>query len=263
MEPIKILLIEDDPDFTFTLKTRLEARKGFSFSMDSASDLTVGLKKISEGNIDVILLDLNLKDSKGLDTIRKISYKARDLPIIVLTGEFDESIGQETLKLGAQDYFLKGEIHPEMLIRSIRYSMERKRQELALRRANEDLKKSDAENQKLLNLIPSVLIRINFKDVVTHWNSVAERVLGIPHAKAIDRPLSECGAQWNFEILKRGIGECRTKRIPLYLDDIEFTRPDGVKRILGVTVHPIQGTPGEPVGILIFGADVTDYRSKR
>ena len=265
MEPnlIRILLIEDDPDFAFTLQRRLEARKGLSFSIDSAQDLASSIQKISERNLDVIVLDLNLKDSKGLATLRKVNHEARTLPIIVLTGEFDESIGQEALKLGAQDYFLKGEAHPDLLVRSIRYSIERKKQELALTKVNEDLKKSYAENQKLLALIPSVIVRLDSQDTVTHWNSVAERVLGIPHAKAIDRPLSECGAAWDFAVLKGGINECRVTKRPLYLDDIEFKRPDGVKRILGVSVHPIQSLPGEPIGILIFGADVTDYRSKR
>ena len=228
--------------------------------MDSATDLASGVQRILEGNLDVILLDLNLKDSKGLTTLKKIGYKARMLPIIVLTGEFDESIGAETLKLGAQDYFLKGEIHPETLICSIRYSIERKRQELELRKAHEDLKKSNAEKDQLLNLIPSIIIRINHEDRVTHWNEVAERVLGIPHAKAIDQPLSQCGVDWDFAILKKGIDDCRTKKIPLYLDDIPFKRSDGTKRILGATVHLIYGSPSERIGILIFGADITERK---
>ncbi len=258
--PIKILLIEDDPDFTYTLKERLKTSKEPSFSIDCANDLAGGIRKISEGGFDIVLLDLNLKDSKGMATLKKVNQQAKDLPIIVLTGEYDESIGPETLRLGAQDYFLKGEIHPQALVRSIHYSIERKKQELALRKAHEDLKKSDAEKEQLLALIPSIIIRIDSKDMVTHWNSVAERVLGILHAKAIDRPLSECGADWDFQILNRGIYECRTKKRPLYLEDIQFKRANGEKRLLGVTVHPIEGSVGERIGILIFGADITEHK---
>src|SRR3989338_2215699 len=132
-KPIHVLLIEDDPDFAESLKLRLSSSKDFSFLLESAPNLASGLNQVREGSFDLILLDLNLKDSTGLDTLKKLQREARTLPVIVLTGEYDESTGPETIRLGAQDYFVKGKIEPSALTRSIAYSIERKEHEDSLR----------------------------------------------------------------------------------------------------------------------------------
>src|SRR3989338_358377 len=250
---IKVLIVEDEPDFVHTTITRLQSAKDISFLIDSVEDVATAKKFLSERSFDIVLLDLDVKDSHGLNTLLTVHSQAKHLPIIVLTGEYDETVGPEALKLGAQGYFMKGQIEPQALVRAIRYAIERKRQEEVLRRAY-------SEVSQLLDLVPSVLIRIDPDDRIIAWNPVAEHVLGVPHKQAIHQIFSQCGATWDYSILSQGIAECRTKKKILRLGDITFRRKDGQEGYLGVTVNPIIEADTQRVGVLIYGADITERR---
>lgn len=250
-KPIKILIIEDDPDFIFTVKERLKASKDLTFEVESSDSVSNGLKRLQAGGVDLILLDLNLRDSKGFNTLAWVTKRTEHIPIIVLTGEYDESIGLETLKRGAQDYLLKGQIDAHTLTRSIRYALERKRQEEVLRQAH-------AHMSQLLASIPSILIQIDHQNIIRYWNQDAERILEIPHEKAINKPLSECGVNWDFGGLKKGLAECRIFKRVIRLEDITFKRGNGETGILGATLSPIQEPAG--ISILIYGADITERK---
>lgn len=244
--PIQVLLIEDDRDFQLLMEEAFTQPKNPPFHLECTSDLSSSLKRIAEGEIDAILLDLNLKDSKGLDTLAKIQTRAENIPIVVLTGTYDETLGTEALKQGAEDYFVKGRLDHALLIRSIRYAIERKRQE--------------AELKGLLLSIPSILIGISPDDLVTHWNHVAERTFGIAHEKVIHKPFRQCGVGWDLRRILQGISECRRKNEAVRVDDLPFKRLDNTAGFLGLTVNPIQGNGGKGIGILIFGADITERK---
>jgi PAS domain S-box-containing protein len=250
---IHVLLIEDDSDFVYTTKERLSAFENPSFFVDSADSLSDASKRLLAGGIDAVVLDLNLKDSNGLETLTKLHSQFKNLPIIVLTGEYDESTGPETLKRGAQDYFVKGKIELSALARAIRYAIERKQHEESLRRAYHEMK-------ELLDSVPSILIRTDSHNTIIYWNDAAEHILNITWKEAINKPLQECGVTWNYNILKNGITNCHLQKRPLRLDDIEFKRSHGGKGFLGITVSPIEGMPGEQSGTLIFGADITERK---
>lgn len=249
--PIKVLVIEDDPDFTFQLKERLKASKDFSLQVESSESVSEGLVRLRAGGIDLILLDLNLRDSKGFNTLDWITSRTKGIPIIVLTGEYDESIGLETLKRGAQDYLLKGQIDAHTLTRSIRYALERKRQEEVVREAYMRI-------SGILSSIPSILIQIDHDNTIRYWNQDAEKILGVPVKEAIDKPLSDCGVNWDFGVLKKGLLECRAMKRVLRLEDINFKTKEGQARILGATLSPIQEPSG--TSILIYGCDITERK---
>jgi DNA-binding response OmpR family regulator len=87
---VKILLIEDNPGDTRLIREMLTAAKGGGFALESADQLSTGLERLAEGDIDVVLLDLSLPDSQGLDTFTKVNTQAPQVPIIVLTDHNDE-----------------------------------------------------------------------------------------------------------------------------------------------------------------------------
>jgi DNA-binding response OmpR family regulator len=129
---LKVLLIEDNPgDARLIRESLTESRevRGSSFNLEYADRLSVGLARLAEGGIDAILLDLSLPDSHGLDTLSKMYVQAPGVPILVLTGLDDETIGLEAVQNGAQDYLVKGQIDGQLLARSIRYAIERKQSE--------------------------------------------------------------------------------------------------------------------------------------
>ena len=126
---IKILLVEDNPGDLKIIQEMLKESQYTPFKLTHAPKLKDGLKTLQNNKFDVIILDLNLPDSEGLDTFLQILSKHPELPIIILTGLSDEEMGINAVKQGAQDYLVKGEFNGKLLARSINYAIERKRLE--------------------------------------------------------------------------------------------------------------------------------------
>jgi two-component system cell cycle response regulator len=126
--PVNILLIEDSPVEVALIKAMLsKAGQGQSSSpeweLSYAVDLSTGLAMLHGHHL--ILLDLSLSDSNGLDTLVRVRNSELDLPVIVLTGHDDEALALEAMQLGAQDYLVKGRFDSQVLSRSIRYALKR------------------------------------------------------------------------------------------------------------------------------------------
>lgn len=123
----KVLLIEDNPGDTRLIRQMLAKVRTASFDLKWVDRLSTGLEQLATGGIDVVLLDLSLPDSQELNTFTKVHVKAPTVPIIVLTGLDDETVGVRTMREGAQDYLIKGRVDSNLLVRSIRYAIERQR----------------------------------------------------------------------------------------------------------------------------------------
>ncbi|MBN1787232.1 MAG: response regulator [Sedimentisphaerales bacterium] len=141
---IKILLVEDDKgDLLLTKKALNNCPQLVNFIMDSAGSLSETIKCLnSDKEYDVILLDMGLPDSNGLETVRRVC-EATDIPIVVLTGLGDEEIGLSAIKTGAEDYLTKDMPLNKFLVRTIRYVLERKRVEEELKAAHIRLVRSE------------------------------------------------------------------------------------------------------------------------
>jgi two-component sensor histidine kinase/CheY-like chemotaxis protein len=126
---INVLLIEDNPGDVNLIKKMLGEETDTFCKIDYVNRLDAGLKRLAESDIDVVLLDLGLPDSQGLDTFIKVHKEKTDVPIVVLTGLEDTELGVKTVKKGAQDYLVKGQVDGKPLIRAVRYAIERKRAE--------------------------------------------------------------------------------------------------------------------------------------
>jgi signal transduction histidine kinase len=124
--PIQVLLIEDNAADAEIVREMLEGVRR-AFRIDVVSRLAVGIRALNENHFDVVLVDLNLPDSSGIDTFLAIHAACPELPIILLTGLEDEQIAEQAVKEGAQDYLVKNQIDGKLLDRSIRYAIERKK----------------------------------------------------------------------------------------------------------------------------------------
>ncbi|WP_426559444.1 GGDEF domain-containing response regulator [Dapis sp. BLCC M172] len=122
---LNTLLVEDNPGDAFLIKQLLKIESSLNFNVAHCDRLSLAIKQLNEEKIDVILLDLGLPDSQGFETISHMIEIAPNIPIIVLTGRDDEDFSVQVVQKGAQDYLVKSEISAEVLIRSIRYSLER------------------------------------------------------------------------------------------------------------------------------------------
>lgn len=140
MGSLKILLIEDNPgDARLVEEALCNGANAGRHDLEWAPSLEDGLRRLDAGGIDVLLLDLGLPESTGIETFRRACAEASDVPIIVLTSLDDEWVADSAVAMGAQDYIVKAEIEGNVLGRAIRYALERKRAELDLRRVNAEL----------------------------------------------------------------------------------------------------------------------------
>ena len=143
--PITVLLIEDNPGDARLIRELLADSQRAPFHLECVDRLATGLKRLTGEGIDVVLLDLSLPDSQGLDTFNTTHAQAPHLPIIVLTGLADEELAVAALREGAQDYLVKGQVDGNLLSRAVRYAIERKRAEEALQESNRRLEEALAE----------------------------------------------------------------------------------------------------------------------
>ena len=125
---IKILLVEDNEADARLTKDMLAEQRD-RFDVVHVDHLSEALRRLRREPFHLVLLDLSLSDSHGLDTLRQVQAKSPSLPILVLSGLNDEGIALQAVQNGAQDYLVKGQANGDLLARAIRYAVERKRAE--------------------------------------------------------------------------------------------------------------------------------------
>ncbi|MEH2373737.1 hybrid sensor histidine kinase/response regulator [Nostoc sp.] len=136
---VKILLIEDNLPYARLLEEFMMEVQSQEFTLVHVKRLGEALQELTQCNYDVILLDLTLPDSEGLLSLPPLMGQAPNIPIVVLTNTNDEQLAIEAVRQGAQDYLMKRQINPDVLVRSLRYAIERKQLLESLRTVNETL----------------------------------------------------------------------------------------------------------------------------
>jgi signal transduction histidine kinase len=126
---VKTLLIEDNPGDARLLRAALADAGATGIEIVEVDRAEAGVAKLAGGDVDVVLLDLELPDSHGLEAVVRIHGAAPRVPIVVLTGHGDEALAMQALHEGAQDYLIKGLVNGELLVRALRYASERLRHE--------------------------------------------------------------------------------------------------------------------------------------
>ena len=142
---MKLLLVEDNPPDARLLRETLKQAPAGAFQLEHATRLDAALERLRQEPFDLVLLDLGLPDSQGMETVTRMHQANPGLPMVVLTGLNDPGVALEAVRAGAQDYLVKGLFDAELLARTIRYAVERKRGEEEIRRLNADLERRVAE----------------------------------------------------------------------------------------------------------------------
>ncbi|MHB8790132.1 MAG: response regulator [Desulfobulbaceae bacterium] len=166
---IHILHIEDNPADAALVHEILAEAKEFSGTVHHAGLLSLGLEILTGNGVDIILLDLNLPDSAGTTTFQAVKESARDTPVIIMTGLNDEEAAIHAVREGAQDYLVKAQVEANLLVRSIKYAIEREKLSSALRQALDRIK-------TLSGLLPICAACKNIRDDQGFWHQVEEYV---------------------------------------------------------------------------------------
>jgi signal transduction histidine kinase len=222
-EPIKVLLVEDNLVDARLLYEGLQETLPEEFQVTHARRLSEALEYLWEDTCNVVLLDLGLPDSHGLDTLVLARAQAPGVPIIVLTGFEDESLGDQALKEGAQDYLVKGKVDSKLLARSMRYAIARKAAEKALLRQGVALGKV-GELQRSRQRVIAVHERVRRDIAAQLHDGVQEKLLilkghlqellkGISSASERARLLSEVIDGLN-QVIERQVGALSRQLYP-------------------------------------------------
>jgi DNA-binding NarL/FixJ family response regulator len=181
---MNILLIEDTSfAVTFIRETlayceESELIKATKFALTNVETLAEGLKCISEHKFDLILLDLNLPDSKELDTLDSVRENAHNIPIVVITALSDEGLALEAMKRGAEGFLVKGQMGVNALLQAIFFAVERHRILIRLEDKVRELERSKARFQNIIQKISCAIIVVNKKGIVQFANNPAQNLLG-------------------------------------------------------------------------------------
>ncbi len=132
MAETTVLLVEDNPTDALLLQEALADAPGAGFELHTVGRLAAALERLENESFDVVIVDLGLPDSSGLQTLRVLHEKTADIPTVVMTGAGGEEIGIAAMQIGAQDYIVKSELQAALLPRVIRYAVERRRLQKAL-----------------------------------------------------------------------------------------------------------------------------------
>ncbi|WP_251343654.1 ATP-binding response regulator [Haloplanus halophilus] len=147
---LDVLLVEDNEGDARLIRHHLRTNTSSVFeppNITHVESLPAALDRLAEGDFDLVLLDLGLSDSRGIETLERLNERIESdddvsrLPVVVLTGLTDDETALKAIQEGAQDYLLKGDLDGALLERAIRYAMERHRQERRLKRQNERLER--------------------------------------------------------------------------------------------------------------------------
>ena len=155
---IAVLLVEDNPGDVHLFQEMLGQSNSTVFDITHVDRLSQALNHLREVKFNVVLLDLSLPDSKGLETFYKVIKEVPTTPIVVLSGLDDEDTTIKSVEDGAQDYLVKGQIDKQNLIRSIKYAIERNKKEA---------KQFDKKVEEALELLKKLKITDREKEILS------------------------------------------------------------------------------------------------
>lgn len=171
---VNILLIEDNSSDVRIIQEFLKSAENFHYNIDVCSRLSEGLNLFKEKRFDVILLDLTLPDSDINNTLETVLDLIVKIPIIILTGLDDKKFALNSLKKGAQDYLVKGELNKSILTRSILYAIERHRVEEEVKEKAQAVQ-LDNKGKEILNILQDNY-RISYKELSEKVNLAASTI---------------------------------------------------------------------------------------
>lgn len=217
MKVLRILLVEDNPVDACLVLGLLRA--ALHSGCRHACALAEAVAKVARYPADVILLDLNLSDSSGYDTFAEMRRASPEAAILVLSGSDDEELASRTVRDGAQDYLVKGSFDGKLLLRAMRYAVERKASE-------EKLRKSEATLRAIFENSLDAIVIFARDGTLVDANEAAAALAGVPRAQLIGRTLCEFSGE-GFDVDMERLRDADSGRGRFWI-----RRPDAAQRLV-------------------------------
>ena len=244
-EPIRILLVDDNEDDYVIVHDLLEGTKGNRFDLERVDTYGRAVEVIERKEHDLYLFDYRLGKKTGLELLITAISMGLRAPIILLTAQGDHDLDMAAMEMGASDYLDKSTLTEELLGRSIRYALERKRVE-------ERLRESEETALALLNAPTDSAILFDLEANLIALNETAAKRLG----SSVNELVGRCG----YDLLPPDLAESRKKRL---LQVAQTKRPvrfqdERAGIIQDVNLYPIFNEQGEVERVASFASDITE-----
>lgn len=245
---IKVLLIEDNRGDAFLIQRMLKEVTKTNFKVKHAPKLSQGLEYISNEDYDVILLDLALPDSVGIETFNKTNKSAPELPIIILTGLSDEEFAINAVGEGAQDYLVKAEVDSRLLDRAIKYAIERNLIE-------DKLKKSEERYRVMVEKTQSGIFLINPYNQLSYVNRQMAEMLGYDEKEMMNKSVFDFMDREGEKTLKDHLQKLGNGIGNIY--ELKFKNKDGSLLWALTSTNPLYKSNGEYLGCVSIITDIS------
>ncbi len=244
-EPLKILVIEDDNAIAKLITMIIE--KSGPYFVERANSIAMAQARLEQGGIDAALLDLELPDSSGIETVRRICSNHPELPVVILTSHSESDIAQQALREGAEDFVSKGTSIAIMLDRALRYSLERKR-------VSRELERQKSLFEAVFRDVPDAMVMSNAHHEIVLCNPGFKNMFGYEPSEVVGGKSEQLLADSASSVTGSRADE--TPQTEAYT--IEYRRKSG-ETFPGETVHTImQDIGGKPLGYLSVIRDVSE-----
>ncbi len=247
---IRLLVIEDAMIDREILEHLLKHSSLKHLEIVHAESLSNALETLSESRFDVILLDLGLPDSGGMEAIHEIQNKVPQIPIIVLSGCEDDETATSAVQSGVQDYLIKGRIDSPLVMRSIRYAMERKRIE-------QELQKAEQQYRTIFENSAISIMLADEEGRLVSWNKSTELLLGMTPDDLLRCPLKSLYPKWEWQRIQLLHARNETRRHHL---ETQMIRKDQTVIDVAMSLTLIEGLPGKITGIVAVVRDITQRK---
>ena len=247
LDDIRILLVEDSPLDARLLRQTVRESTAGALHLEHAETLHSALRSLSEGQFDVILLDLSLPDANGLETVAAVHGHVPKIPIVVLTSLDDEALAIRAVRAGAQDYLIKGRVSGDLLVRAVRYACERARAVEALERREEHYRSLIENSLDLVSIL-------KVDGTIRYASPSHERALGYKVDELIGNNAFEfvhADDRAKVRAMARHNAEGGT--------EYRFRHKDGSFRTLESFGRDLSHVPGVG-GVVVNSRDVTDRK---
>ncbi|MBD2463453.1 response regulator [Oscillatoria sp. FACHB-1407] len=252
---ISALLVEDNPADVALLMKLLQNSDAKSWQITHVKRLKPALEHLHKTEFDVILLDLSLPDSQGLETVIQIQTAFPHLPIIVLTGLKDELFARQAVAHGAQDYLVKGQVSTELLLKSVSYAIERSQ---ILKR----LQESEHRFREVFNQTFQFMGLLSPDGVVLDINQVATEISNFQHELVLNHLIWESPCWQSNEKSQSWLQEAvlRASQGETVRSELQALSPRGTSWWFDVSVKPVRNKDGNITLLIAEGRDISKLK---
>lgn len=249
-EKLRLLIVEDDIVDRKLLERLLAQSSLGPHQVDYADCLSAASEMLREQSFDLVLLDLGLPDSRGTESVIELQLHAPYVPIIVLSGLDDEKMATSAVQKGVQDYLIKGQVDSTLLVRSIRYALERKK-------AERQLQVAEQRYRMIFENSAVAIMMVDMEGRLVSWNQFTERLLGMTRDDLLGRsvqslyPPDEWTRLCGLNIRRKGMQH--------HLET-QMIRKEGEVIDVDISLSVLKDTDGTTTGSIGVVRDITERK---